>query len=254
VQTTERPLRLAPVIDLHCHILPGLDDGARDLEDSVEMGRQAGADGIELVCATPHIRHDHAVRTGELAQRVAALNEELERSGLRVRVTTGGEVAETIVDELSPAELARVSLAGAGRWILLEPGPGALSDSLIETAASLGRAGYRSIVAHPERHLDDAAPERLGRLVQQGALVQVTAAYLAEAAPGAVLELAERGLVHLLGSDSHSARYGRPVRLSDAVARLRGIDLLASHVEWIVRTAPAAIVRGEDVEPPFPSS
>ena len=67
------------MIDLHCHILPGLDDGARDLEDSVGMARQAAADGIEVIAATPHIHPDHAVVIGELERRVQELNAELER-------------------------------------------------------------------------------------------------------------------------------------------------------------------------------
>jgi protein-tyrosine phosphatase len=86
------------VIDLHCHILPALDDGAIDLDDSVAMAKQAQSDGIAVVCATPHIRPDHEVRIDDLPGRVAAVNEELERRGLEVRVATGGEVAEPSLD------------------------------------------------------------------------------------------------------------------------------------------------------------
>ncbi len=75
-------MRLSP-IDLHCHILPAIDDGARDLADSVAMARQAAADGIEAVCATPHIRHDHDVRIEEVADRVGALNAVLREEGDR---------------------------------------------------------------------------------------------------------------------------------------------------------------------------
>ncbi len=65
------------MIDLHCHILPALDDGALDLEDSVEMARQAEQDGIAVVCATPHIRGDHDVRIEEIAARARSLQQEL---------------------------------------------------------------------------------------------------------------------------------------------------------------------------------
>ena len=67
------------LIDLHCHLLPGVDDGALDLEDSVAMARRAQREGIGTVCATPHIRADHDVRIGEIAGRAAALGEELAR-------------------------------------------------------------------------------------------------------------------------------------------------------------------------------
>ena len=86
------------VIDLHCHILPGIDDGALDLADSLAMGRVAAGDGIETIAATPHIRHDHDVRIGELPERVAEVNAELGRNEVPVTVVTGGEVAETALE------------------------------------------------------------------------------------------------------------------------------------------------------------
>jgi protein-tyrosine phosphatase len=240
------------VIDLHCHILPALDDGALDLEDAVGMARQADADGIETVCATPHIRHDHDVVITELAGRVAALNAALAERAVRARVVPGGEVAESAVAGLSDAELEAVSLGGGRRWILLEPGPGPLSGSLEQAVDSLAGRGFRSVVAHPERHAGADLAERLAALVGRGALVQLTAAILEH--PGAapvVLALAGCGLVHLLASDAHSSRAGRPVELSAGLAALGRVDALAPHLEWIAREAPAAIVAGEDVSPPF---
>ena len=100
------------MVDLHCHILPGVDDGALDLRDSAGMARQAANDGIEAVCATPHIRHDHDVRIDEVAGRVGALNAHLREEGVPVTVLQGGEVAETAVEALSEEELARISLGG----------------------------------------------------------------------------------------------------------------------------------------------
>lgn len=240
------------MVDLHCHILPGIDDGAADLEDSVGMARQAEADGIELVCATPHIRHDHDVRIHELAGRVEALRSELDRHGLRVRLEAGGEVAETALDGLAADELRAVSLCGTGRWVLLEPAPGPLSRSLEEAVERLRERGARAVIAHPERHPAEDLTERLARMVRVGALVQVTAALLGDPDAGpALIRLAELGLVHLVASDSHSSRAGRPVALSEALARLASVPIVAPHLDWVAREAPAAIVRGEEVEPPF---
>jgi protein-tyrosine phosphatase len=73
------------MIDLHCHILPGLDDGARDLEDALALARQAQEDGIEAVCATPHIRHDHDVPAEGIAGRVRELQDHLDARGIDVR-------------------------------------------------------------------------------------------------------------------------------------------------------------------------
>ena len=240
------------VIDLQCHILPGIDDGAVELEDSVEMATQGAEDGIEVICATPHIRHDHDVRIAELAWRVDELNAELRLREVPTRVTLGGEVAETILEHVSDDELRRVSLGGGGRWVLLEPAPGPLSDSLLAAVAHLSERGFGSLIAHPERHLAEDLEERLAALIERGALVQATAAYfVAPATAPAMLELAGHGLIHVLSSDAHSALRGRPVRLSEGIAALREIDLLSPHVDWMAGTAPAAIIRGEHVEPPF---
>jgi protein-tyrosine phosphatase len=240
------------VIDLHCHILPALDDGARDVDDALAMAREAEADGITAICATPHIRHDHEVAIGELAGRVTELNTELERRGVDIRVVGGGEVAETAVAGLDDAELLAVSLGGGGRWILLEPAPGPLSDSLDAVVEGLATRGFRSVIAHPERHAHEDFESDLVRLVRRGALVQVTAAMLEhEHAAPVIVGLAQHGLVHLIASDAHSSRGGRPVQLSAGLRGLAAAAAVADHLDWISRDAPAAILRGDDVEPPF---
>jgi protein-tyrosine phosphatase len=239
------------VIDLHCHILPGVDDGALDLRDSAGMARQAAADGIEAICATPHIRHDHDVRIHEVAGRVEALNAHLREQGVPVAVLQGGEVAETALEELSEEELARLSLGG-GPWVLLEPAPGPLSDSLLRRVAHLAERGRRALIAHPERHLSADMFERIGRLVEEGALVQATADFfLRERTAAGMLALAAAGLVHVLSSDAHSSHGGRPVHLAAAFAKLREVEPPAAHLEWMAETAPRAIVAGEPLNPPF---
>lgn len=242
---------LSGVIDLHCHILPGLDDGSRDLDDSVEMARQAVADGIEVIAATPHVHPDHEVLIHELEERVGRLNDELARRRVAARVVTGGEVSEPLLDDLDEDDLRRVSLGGGG-WILVEPRPGPLSDHLELAVDTLTRRGFRSLIAHPERHAGGDFRERLEALVAAGALIQVTAALIADgpAAP-VMLELAALGLVHVLASDAHSSRAGRPVRLSHGLTRLREVPPVAPYAEWAVREGPAAILAGEDVMPPF---
>ena len=240
------------MIDLHCHILPGIDDGAADLADSVAMARQADEDGIELVCATPHIRHDHDVRIRELPERVGELNEELRRQGLAVRVASGGEVAQTIVSQLDFDELAALTLGDGGRWLLLEPAPGPLGEALLLTVDELEASGYGCVVAHPERHPGGEFIETLTALAERGALIQLTADALlhGEAAEG-MLDLASRGLCHLLGSDAHSSQFGRPVKLSAGFERLASVSRLAPHIDWIASEAPAAIVRGEELSVPY---
>ena len=201
------------MIDLHCHILPELDDGARDLADSVEMARQAQADGIGLICGTPHIHPDHIVLPEELEGRAHAVNQELEREGIDVRVVAAGEIAEPMLDKLSDETLECVAL-GQGRWLLVEPRPGPLGQELEDAILRLEARGFRAVVAHPERHPGIDFHDRMGALVEMGALVQATAALVA-AGPASdyLLELAGEGLIHLLASDAHSSHGGRPPRL-----------------------------------------
>ena len=240
------------MIDLHCHLLPGIDDGAVDLADSVALARQGEADGVEAICATPHIRHDHDVRIHELPERLAAVQAALDEAGVAVRALPGGEVAETTLRGLDDDELRAVALGGGGRWILLEPAPGPLTTALEDAVAHLADRRFGAVVAHPERHLGEDFIERLRGLVGAGALIQATAAaILHEHAGPVLLQLAADGLVHVLGSDAHSARGGRPVELREALELLRAVPELEPHLDWIAREAPAAIVAGEPVRPPF---
>jgi protein-tyrosine phosphatase len=244
-----------PPIDLHCHILPGIDDGARDMADAVDMARQAERDGIGAICATPHIRADHDVRVAELPARLAALAGTLERAGCPTKVLAGGEVAETIVADLGDAELGAVTLGGGGRWILLEPAPGPLSDGLVDVVRGLHDRGFRCVIAHPERHIGSDLRSRLAQLIGEGALVQATAAALTDAASRpAMLGLAGAGLIHVLGSDSHSAHAGRPVALTAALKLLGTVRPIADAPEWVAVVAPRAIIAGADITPPFPAS
>jgi len=237
------------VIDLHCHILPALDDGALDLEDSVAMARQAEEDGIAVVCATPHIRHDHNVRTEKIAAHVRSLQQHLDDHGVDVRIVQGGELAETEADRLTDAQLRSVALGGAGGWVLLEPAPGPLGADLQACAERLAQKGLRTVIAHPERHAGVDFQESLQRLANSGCLIQWTAEFVAGAAPeDLVLTLAAKGLVHLLGSDAHSSHAGRPVRLAAGYARLATV-CTEPQITWMVDQAPQAILRGDPVTP-----
>ncbi len=240
------------LIDLHCHILPDLDDGARDLDDALGMAGQARADGITAVCATPHIRHDHDVRISELRERVSDLNAAIRAAGIGVRVLSGGEVASTALRRLSSAELRAVSLGEGGRWILLEPAPGPLDDGLEDGVRRLLDLGFRAVIAHPERHLGPDLIPRLRRVIAHGALVQATAAYFLEpTSSDGMRELARAGVVHVLGSDAHSSRAGRPVALTAALAALTSVPPADEEREWITSIAPHGIVSGALLTPPY---
>jgi tyrosine-protein phosphatase YwqE len=216
------------------------------------MAQEAESDGIATVCATPHIHPAHPISIQELPHRVQAVNDELERRGIATRIATGGEVAELQLPHLDDDALTAVSLGGGGLYLLVEPKPGPLSDSLVKVVEELERRSFRSIIAHPERHAAGDFYDRLSALVERGALIQATAALVAEGpASPTLLEMAGHGLIHLLGSDAHSSHAGRSLRLSPGLARLAEVERLASHLDWIAIAGPAAIIEGEPAVPPF---
>jgi protein-tyrosine phosphatase len=236
------------MVDVHTHILPGLDDGAPDLATSVAIAEQAAAGGVHTLVATPHIREDYDVRPEELAQRTAAVQAELDRHGLPVRVLPGGELAMTKVASLSNDELTLVSLAGGSRCMLLETPYGPVPASFEETAFALQLRGYTPLVAHPERNRTmRSAPGRLAALVERGALVQITAGALLGRMGRDVgrfsMELVEQGLAHVVASDVHRAMGGRAslAEARDALAR-RGLGALG---EWMAEVVPSALIAGQ---------
>ncbi len=240
------------LFDVHCHVLPTLDDGAFDVTDSIAMATQAWSDGIGTICATPHIRYDHDVTIAELPGRVAALNASLHEVGIPVQIVEGAELSAGHADHLTDAELRAVSLGATGRWILLEPEPGAIDGRFMESVDRLHDRGVRCVVAHPERHAAADIATWLTRLVERGALVQVTAAFLVgHGAAPVILDWASQGLVHLVGTDAHSARVGRPVTVSAGLRALAAVPQIADHIAWIAAEAPRAVLAGEPVDVPF---
>lgn len=239
------------MIDLHAHILPGLDDGARTIEEARDLARRAFADGVTAVAATPHVRDDYPTRAEEMEERVAELRRDFGEQGIAVQVLHGGEIDLAFGGTLSSGELRRFTLAQNGRHLLLEfpyrGWPVDLSESLVE----LVELGLVPVLAHPERNRDvQAAPERLADLVPLGALVQVTAASLdgrlGRSSRDAAFRLLELRLVHVLASDAHTPGI-RAAGLAAAAGALGDSGL----ARYLTEEAPAAIVAGEAVpEPP----
>jgi protein-tyrosine phosphatase len=222
------------VIDLHCHILPGVDDGAASLADAVAMCRLAAADGCTAMVATPHQRHSSfpAATREALRAALAELTETL--AGELPRLYMGAEVrvdSELIADLEQPGGEA-LALAGS-RYLLLEFPRSEVGPPPEEVVHELQLAGWRPVLAHPEV-LPWLEVPRLGGLVEAGAMLQLTAAAVTgdfgRFPHERAWELLEEGLVHFVASDSHSPTWRAPGlakarallerRLGAAVARL----------------------------------
>ena len=244
------------MIDLHFHILPGIDDGPGTLEEAKMLAARAADDGTELVAATPHFREDHpAVRPDELAGRTASVNNAISDIGLGLEVVPAAEVDLTIAMEVSADQLRLASYGQRGTDVLVETPYGPLTSSFEQflfnrfTSQSL-----RVLLAHPERNpsfQDD--PDRLAALVHSGILLQVTASSLASdnsrsRSRKAARALVKEGLAHVIASDAHGPEIAR-APLSAGVAEAN--RLVPGRGDWMVNDAPAAILAGDPLpEPP----
>jgi protein-tyrosine phosphatase len=240
------------VIDLHSHILPGVDDGAQTLGDSLDIAEAALADGITAIAATPHVRDDYPTGPDLMEERLAELRSELARAQIPLTVLPGGEIAFDWLDRLSVDDLRRFGLGGNPRYLLVETPyfgwPIALPDRLLSLAAG----GIIPVLAHPERNAEvQARPDLLVPLVHAGALLQVTAASLdgrvGKSAQACGLSLVERGLAHLIASDAHHASV-RAVGFADAALAVRSKEL----ADWLTVEVPSAIV-DDRPRPPRPA-
>jgi protein-tyrosine phosphatase len=245
------------MIDLHCHILPGLDDGPTTMTDAVAMARMAAASGTTTVVATPHIDGRWGVRPSELSRRAAALTDALSSEGIPLDVRTGGEIDISRFADLRPDDLDRLRLGG-GPYLLLEsPLSPAAGDSDMLMLRIHGR-GEQILLAHPERcPLFQREPERLVRLVDAGLLCSISTGSLrgqfGEQVRGFTIDLLRAGLVHDLASDAHDD-WRRPPPLSEALGEVEAeIPGIGDQADWLTRLAPAAILAGEPL-PARPAS
>lgn len=235
------------MIDLHSHILPGLDDGAVDLDDAVDIARAAAADGIYAIAATPHVREDYPTTADAMEQGVRQLTRQLTQQGIDLELLRGGEVSLEQLDRLSVDELRRFGLGGNPRYLLIETPYRTWPLPLDEIVSRLGSLDMIPVIAHPERNpVVQADISKIEKLVRDGALIQITAASLdgrlGPRARTCAERLLDEELVHLIGSDAHTAGI-REAGLSAARDAV-GDPTLA---RWLTEDAPQAIVHGVEL-------
>lgn len=242
------------MIDLHCHILPGVDDGPERLEDALALAREAADEGIRTIVATPHVDGRHLRTAAGVRDLVASLNSSLGDAGIPVEVLPGAEVALSWLGELGDGELADAAL-GDGPALLVESPYTGDVPLLEEQLFDLQVKGFQPLLAHPERcPAFQARPERLAALVDHGVRCSITAASLAgrlgQPARRLSIELVAHGLVHDVSTDAHDTRR-RPPRLREGFdAADDELPGLAQAREWFTRVAPAAILIGAGLSPP----
>ncbi|MHB1459963.1 MAG: tyrosine-protein phosphatase [Armatimonadota bacterium] len=241
------------MVDIHCHILPGVDDGADCLDTSVALARQAVAQGVTVIAATSHYRwSDNPLMTGDkVLGLVADVNSALKKAGVKLTVVAGCEVPISEPDVLAIIADTGLTYGAHSKAVLLEPSFKTFAANGIDTVKQSMQMHLLPVIAHPERcaALRDSETT-INRLVDLGAILQVTASSLYKGDPSdptrvAANRLLSDGLVGVIASDAHNPER-RSIQMKQAYKYIS--DKSGSHIaELLCNTIPMAIASGEEV-------
>lgn len=236
--------------DLHCHILPSWDDGAKTLDDSLMMIARARQAGIETIVATPHVGRafkgvEHP--SDEIEDGVKRLQSELDLRGIAVKIVAGAEILLGSVDVLGDAGiLPSWTYGGMGKYALIESPYRAWPEFGNSMVYQIKLRGVTPVIAHPERYID--VQKDIGRMesaVSQGALLQITAGSILgqteRAMQKCALALLDAGLAHLVSSDAHTVAHAWPGETVEAVTKRVG----EARARQIFENNPRAIIEGD---------
>ncbi len=235
------------MIDLHCHLLPGIDDGAKDLDEALALARVAVDTGIRHAVVTPHVhpgRYDN--QRDAIVQACEVFQQVLDVAGIALGVSPGAEVR---VSEQVLLQAGQGTLPTIGEWedrpvVLLEFPHSHIPPGSEKLTAFLLRQGYQPMIAHPERNKDVMRRfDKIHPFVEQGCLLQLTAAAVAGGFGAQALkrawQLLDKGWVTVLASDAHNL-YARPPDMRAGFKAVR--ERLGENVAWsLVRDNPARI-------------
>ena len=236
------------MIDTHCHLLPGLDDGPADESEALELARALVGDGILSVVCTPHYSRRFPTTRGAAGAALERLRDLVEADGLPLQLTLAAEVDPLAAYDTPLDELAQRALAG--RFVVVEVTRDVSAPFFADVGARLAEARLRPIFAHPER--SSALQRSLAPLAEAraaGALVQVVAPSLLgrwrEAVAECAWRIVDEGLADLLGSDAHGTSHRR-VHLAEAAGEV-ALRYGAPTARALTASAPELVLRG--VEP-----
>ncbi|WP_240986424.1 tyrosine-protein phosphatase [Acididesulfobacillus acetoxydans] len=239
------------MIDFHCHLLPGLDDGAESLEEGLGIARQLREAGFTTVVATPHVMEGRVMLTpGEIEERVGDLNQALRHEGIDLNVLPGAEnhIFPAMAGYLQEGSL--LSVGGKGKHLLLELPAWEIPPYTEQVFFELKVAGVTPVLAHPERYPAlGEAPGRLRQWLKLGVLLQIDlrslSGHYGRQAKDWAKELAGSGLVHLLGSDAHSpSQRQHPYR--DELDKLQSL-VGEARFQAVTKDYPRRILLGQDL-------
>ncbi len=238
------------MIDLHCHMLPGIDDGPTDLETALEMARIAVADGITLTACTPHIYPGlFENNSGSISTAVDAFRGHLREAGIPLEITTGADI-QLVPELLEGLKSGRFPSLHGSRYFLFEPPHHTVPPRFLDTIFDVLSAGFIPVITHPERltWLDDKHYGWFVEAARQGAWIQVTAGAVTGRFRDEPQYWAERflddGLVHLLATDAHHYHRRPPLLAEGREAAAKWVG--PEEAERLVMDRPQAIVGNLD--------
>lgn len=242
------------MIDIHAHLLPGLDDGAPDLDTALEMARLAVNDGIQGTVATPHVATGIYENSKEcILQAVAVLRRELQARKIPLAIYPGAEylLESDLPRRLQAGELLTIN--DNGRYLLVELPFDSVPVYMEQTIFEMMVQGVVPVLAHPERYRDmQKNPRLLQRLVEKGVLIQVTVGSLdglfGNSAREAAWRFLRSGWVHFLASDAHSVRHRVPVLMQFLEKLKHRLD--NDLIQLLVVKNPACLLKGQPVNKP----
>ena len=245
------------MVDIHSHVLPEMDDGAKNLDEAIEMCTMAASDGIDTMVATPHMGNGaHENNRDAVVRAIEELNAALKAQGeIPIRLLPGADnhISERLDRLLETGEAMTVN--DNGRYILVEFPKHIMPPRYLDWLFETKLKGITPIFTHPERHtVIQNSTDVLREWVQRGGLVQITAMSITgEFGPNTrrcAEDLLRHHLVHAVASDAHSKTHRRPI-LSKALKATK--DLVdPDYAEKLFNEFPLAIVDGKDFIPPQP--
>jgi protein-tyrosine phosphatase len=243
-------------VEIHFHLLPGVDDGPRSLDDSLALASAAVADGTQTVVTTPHVHPEHITEPAQIPELVRELVDHLRRRRIALDLRPGGELAHTMVGRLTDPELQAIAQGPPGRrWVLLEAPFSGLDDGFTAAADELRHRGFGIVIAHPERAMPTAATDAvLARERAAGSVLQLTADSFAglhgEQTRTDALTLLRWAPRAVIASDAHGT--ARMPALTSAVAQL--VALGEDAPSRFVGDLPHALLERGLIASPAPSA
>ena len=249
------------MIDMHCHILPGVDDGAKNLEESLEMARIAQKEGIKKMINTSHYNPNFDYIMGErLVDNLNKLNDKLKEENIDIEVLIGNELyySDDLLEDMDKKEFYSLNNS---KYILLEFSPTMFPKNLSEVVYELKIRGYIPILAHAERYKEvQENPKLIKDIIEEGALIQVNASSVLGKGPSSSNKTCEMFLrhnkVHFIATDAHGCDRRRPLMkeaykyISNTYGEVRADRLFLKNQNSVINNEDIEICEAEYEEIP----